>query len=572
MMDYTQISSEDLYNLSKTALRNIWAFADLIDFRGGSVNFYALQREMAELNTMNQVMRDTERKYRRRIFLIPREHRKTTVNTVLYCLWRMYRNPDIRIIVGCNVKDLAVDVIREMRAYLEDETLIEYVWNARPHIIGPMIPKLSSSNSNYKKYNYTEAVDGKVIWTSTAIQLVRQLKDKQPTLQAVSVGMSPTGKHADLIIFEDIVDWVNSETPEKAKRVNRWAMDIESVVTKKPILVEIAPGFEEWVGNEIAVNGTRYYEWDWYSHHVGNSEAEQVKRLSVTGWSAMVKDVYLNGVDNSGGYICPEIFGEAEEQDMKHSEALTPRVWSAQFRNKIITEYAESFPPENIKVVFHTSYRTTTTPGMCNYLDSTEQTPFGDTPYPIRLYMTVDLAVSMKKGSDRRAIAVGGYDEKRRLHVVESKAGIWTPDELFERISEFAEKWRMSCVYYEGQVGLQDYFATTFRLWLQLHKKPSVVAVPMPVPRFISKEKRLEMTLGPMIQSGNLFVESNVWKYSDIKEELKFFNPASSNNRDDTLDTLEMLARTTAPSGSFRTGQNPARRGQFLNALYGGTR
>lgn len=574
MIAYANMDEDELYELSLRALRDIWAFADLINFRGGSKNFYQLHRDMAELNCRNQKMRHTERAYRRRMFLIPREHRKSTVNTVLYSLWRIYRNPDIRIIIGCNVKELALDMVREIRTYLEDEELGEYVWNNRPHISGPMIPRLTKASNNYKKHSYTEANDGKITWTAMGLQVNRPMIDKQPTLQALSVGMRPTGKHCDLVIFDDIVDWVNSDSPEKAERVvRRWAMDIESVVTKKAIYTEISPGFSEWVGNEIVVNGTRYYEWDWYAHHVGNSREEQEQRLGVTGWSAMVMDIYVNGVDSGGGYICPEIFGDEEEKDLKHSETLTPRVWAAQYRNIVISESTASFKVDNIKVVFPTNYQKTAQPTICNFVNTEEVSPAGGYQvYPIRLYMMVDLAASMRSTADKRAVSVGGYDEKRRLHIVESKAGIWTPEELFTHIYTFAEKWNLYMVHYEGGVGLQEYFGTTLSYWLKLKDYRHISPIPIPVLRTVSKEKRIELTLSPLIESGNLYVNSHVWVHSDLKGEIKFFNTASKRNQDNTLDTIEMLGRTSPISSSYRTQKNPMYHTQPINKRFGGVR
>lgn len=554
------------------ALTDIWAFADLIDFRGGAQNFYQLHYDMAELNCANQTMAETKREYRRRIFLIPREHRKSTVNTILYTLWRVYRNPNIRIIIGCNVKELALDMIREMRAYLEDDDLVNTVWNDRPHIAGPLIPKLTNASSNYKKHSYTESTDSKVIWTAWALQVVRDLKDKQPTIQALSVGMKPTGKHCDLVVFDDIVDWNNSKSEVLAKKVQRWAHDIESVVTKKPVWQNICDGFGEWVGNEILINGTRYYYWDFYSKYVGNSEEEMKVRIAKTRYSAMVLDVYKNGKDNSDGYICPEIFDEEVERDLRETDSITKREWYAQFRNKIIAEEDASFKTDNIRLIFPSNYRSTHVPSLINFIDTTKPTETGYEVFPIRLYMAVDLAVSQSSRADNRAITVGGWDELRRLHVVDGAADKWDADKFYEQIHRLADKWNLTFVYYEAGVGYQDSFDHSFRTWQQLHNKRTLVPQKMPVVRTVAKSRKIEMALQPLLASDSLCISSVLWNHTRLSFELENFDVSSISNEDNMLDTIVMLTNTHPMISRAIRDSKDLGRHVTLNRMFGGTR
>lgn len=558
-------------DLKLAALYDIWAFADLIDFRGGRNSFYDLHYRMAEMNCKNQTETISERRWRRRLFLIPREHRKSTVNTVLYSLWRIYRNPDIRIIVASNVKELALSFIRECRQYLEDEDLAEYVWNARPHIKGPLIPRMSRGSKSYKAQFNTESDDSKVIWNSWSIQVLRKLKDKQPTLEALSVGMRQTGKHCDLVIFDDIVDWTNSDSPEKAAKIDHWAQDIESVVTKKSIRTEVADGFYDNVGNEILINGTRYFEWDYYSKFVGNSEKEQKERLAATGYSAIVLDIYINGVDNSDGYICPEIFDEEVEQDLLQFQSIEPRVFWAQYRNKIMSSEDAIFSPSKVNLVFPAHYESKGyNTGMYFEHGKNVNNPEA---YPFRLYMMIDLAVSKAKRSDKSVVAVGGIDEKYRLHLCAMRAGRFTPIEFFDVVYTMAEKWGMMGVYYEGGVGYQDAFESTFRDWMKTRNKRPIVINRIVQPRSITKEDRIKYGLQALFDNSRLYVNSSVWENTPLKKEITFFNPASTSNEDNCLDVLEMIARTAKPLISRKLLSQPNYgRHTHINTLYGGVR
>lgn len=558
-------------DLKTRALRDIWAFADLIDFKGGARNFYEIHKEMAEMNCRNQQMADTKRQYRRRIFLIPREHYKSTVNTVLYALWRIYRNPEIRIIIMCCIKELAQDMMREIKAYLEDPDLIETVWNDRPHIEGDLIPRIANPSTSYKR-NIVESDEyvQKVIWTASAIQVNRELKDKQPTLQVLSVGMTPTGKHCDLVIMDDIVEWDNSATPQLAKKVLRSANEIESVVTKKAKKFHICNGFWEWLGNEVLINGTRYYRWDYYSKFVGNDEKEQEERLARTRYSAMIRDVYVNGVDSSDGYLCEEIFDAEAERDVR--DTISRREWYAQYRNKIVAEDETTYSKESVKLVFPTNYRKTAIPAVTNFVDTSMPIPNGYEVFPISLWLTVDLAVSTRKRADDRAIAVGGWDELHRLHFVDGAADTWTPDELYTQIHRLADKWNITLVHYETGVGMQESFNHAFRTYNQLHKLRTLVPVGLPVIRNMTKAKKIDMTIQPLIASQSLYVNSLVWNNTPFQTELENFDPSATVNQDNMLDTLYMMAQNNPLISRGQMNRMNFGRHVTHNTMFGGTR
>lgn len=568
---------EEFEDLKVRALRDIWAFCDLINFKEGSENFYELHREMAFINTATQRCSHLEkptRSQRRRIFLVPREHFKSTVNTVLYGLWRIYRNPNIRIVVMCHALELAESMIREMKAYLEDPELIETVWNDRPHIDGNLIPRIATRGTSYKRglVEDDEFDESKVMWTKTAIQVNRTLKDKQPTLETLSVGKKPTGKHCDVVVMDDIVEWENSKTPELARKVQRSANEIESVVTKKARWVDICEGFGEWVGAEVLINGTRYYSWDYYAKFVGNDDTEQQQRLAITRYSAMVLDVYVNGIDDSEGYICPEIFDADSEREIRDTDAITRREWFAQFRNKIVPETEDSYGKEDLKLIFPTSYRMTEIPAVVNFIDTSKPIASGYETFPIPLWMTVDLSISTSRRADERAITVGGWDELRRLHVVDGDAGLWTPDELYLNIHKYADKWGITLVHYETGVGYQESFDHAFRTYNELKKLRTLVPFGLPVNRSISKGKKIELMLQPLMASQSLYVSSIVWQRTPLSRELENFNPNAKVQKDNMLDCIYMLSQNNPmASRHVRDNKNYGRH-TYLNTMYGGTR
>jgi predicted phage terminase large subunit-like protein len=568
--------------LKLRALEDIWAFCDLIDFRGGSGTFYSLHREMAAFNCRNQTEPKTCREYRRRLFLVPREHRKSTVNTVLYILWRMYRNPNIRILIGTNVKDLATEFVTEIRAYLEDEELQDEVWNSRPHIAGRMVPVINRQAEYYKrrKTAYVEIDDSdeddadyrKVIWSNWKLRLVRTLKAKEPTLTALSVGMRTTGKHYDLVILDDIVDQENSITPEKANKIMVWGNMLESVVTKKAELMQISPGFSEYVGNEIVINGTRYFHHDYYAKFVGNSEEERHDRLAKTRYSAFIRSVYKNGVDESDGWLCPEIYDDAVDQDMRDSMTDMMSVYYAQFHNKIVV-------PEN--AVIHSSmlryyFSTHVEPaphGTIRYYDPERVDPVSKAPqcFVVRLYMTVDLAGTTTRRSDRSAIAVGGLDELNRMIVPDLRAGKWRPSEIVQHVHELAKKWKLNAVYIETG-GFQGTFLETMR---DSFKKPGnqvLVLREYKPSSGLGKKAEIEAALSPLLENGMLIVAPHI-KHTPLIEEMDTIGQIASAH-DDCLDVLKMLKHVATPTPRANPDGSSVYRARHvvINQVTGGCR
>lgn len=555
------------------ALRDIWAFADLIDFRGGSGTFYPLHREMAEVLCRQQTLTTNLRENRRRMFLVPREHRKSTLNTVLYGMWRAYRNPNIRILIGTNVKDLAQEFITEIRSYFEDEELQEEVWNVRPHIQGRMIPMLTNAQNNYKRLaisdEYEEEEDTrKVVWSNWKLRLVRPLKAKEPTFTALSVGMRATGKHYDLCLLDDIVDRDNSSSPDKALKVSKWADELESVVTKKALPYEVCPGFTELLGNEIVISGTRYYAYDYYSKYVGNSEEERAELLARLKYTSFIRSIYKNDVDPEGGYLCPEIVDAEVDAELK--ENIPAATYYAQYHNKIIYDESASLHPDLVQQYFPGDVQPYDM-GVAKYFDRGEINPTTQAPavYLIRLYIAIDLAISLRSTADRFAVGCGGYDEKGRLFMVDLKAGRFTPTQQLDAVFTMAKKWSCANVHCEGGVGYQDAFLYSLEAESLKQERLSIVVRKVEVPRSGPKKERIENVLEPLLANGLLYVSPAILNHTPLKEEMLMWGTLSRTH-DDCLNVIETIARVAHKTP--KAGTSNVTRHVTINRRFGGCR
>jgi len=509
-----------LENIEK-AFYDMWTFFDLIGFQGGRKNFGKLHEELVEFITRPQFSGNAE--YRRRVVLLPRGHLKSTIGSVGYVLWRIFRNPNIRVLVGTNILSLSNSFIRELRQWFEDKDLQERVWNnTASYIHAPLVPAMDKSRRSRANHeeNFTEAEDKKVIWNNSAIQVLRQAKFKEPTVYSVSVITKVTGQHYDLLILDDIVDFDNVATLTKMERTYEWAQDLESVLDPS----HTCEFTQEVIGDEIIINGTRYANGDYYETILNEAETLEYRYF--------VRNIYINGKDDSDGYIWGEKFNKGTVQKLRNR--LTPRRFASQYLNTILSSDETILNVDNIQYI--PTANVSVTNGMAEIKKKE-----GEKSY-VRLYMVVDPAVSMSKTADNTSIAVGGQDEQGNLYIVDGVAGKITPQKIVEEIFRLADKWSLSGVFIETvawQAALVHYVKEKFSVYRPLAVYPWN-------PRGQGKKKeRIEFYLQPVFHERMIYVPPYFKQWDILQNELMTFGGA--NGHDDILDTWAMLKEVSKP-------------------------
>lgn len=545
------------------ALYDIKVFADLIEFKGGWKSFGTLHKKLVGFVTSPQTVRLKKGKVRlsylnRRLLLVPRGHLKSTVSSILYVLWRIYRNPNIRILVGTNLKTLAQSFIRELRQYLENPELQEKVWNARPHIQGRLIPVMDAAGRKRRsqksaEVEETDTEDKKLIWTIDALQVLRTETLKEPTVLATSLGTRVTGQHYDLLILDDVVDFDNSSNDDKRTKVIEWAGDMESVLDpvrevycgehKKLNGASISrvekQELIEAIGDEVVMLGTRYEDGDLYDYTMENMKEFEYR--------VFTRNIHRNGQnwvkptnteeeykeerrnyklgDASGGYIWSEKFNDDAVRRLK--ARLTPRRWASQYLNTILNVGESILDAEKIRY-----FRSALTKAENNLVKVTM--PGEDAVRLIRPILAVDLAVSQKSTADNTAMVVGGQDEDGNLIVVDAKVSRLTIDKQVEQFFELCEKWNITKAVIET-VGYQGAF-------VQLLKSEFASRKPVFIVEFRpqgEKKSRLETGLQPYFANGKLFLPDWMATHTIIQDEILLFPRDGAH--DDFLDALDTI-------------------------------
>ena len=173
--------------------------------------------------------------HNKKLMLLPRNHGKSRVGNIAYNMWRLYNNPNMRILILSETRQNAVDMlfmIKDLYVKIRDakngENFIAY------HVMGDWVGDQ---------------------WNEDAIRVkTRTVSETVPTIATAGMESEITSKHFDLICCDDVVGEQNVTTPEQ----------IEKHKGKISRLTEVGDYDRSSVTDYIFF-GTRWHYSDYYS-------------------------------------------------------------------------------------------------------------------------------------------------------------------------------------------------------------------------------------------------------------------------------------------------------------------
>lgn len=121
----------------------------------------------------------------------PPDHAKSTVWNVQYTLWRICKDPNIRIITVSKTQSMAKKFLSAVKFYLQNPALF---------------PALHAAFAPEGGWMSTDKADG-LAWRENLIYVQgRTMAEKDPTVEALGIGGQIYGSRADLIILDDVTD------------------------------------------------------------------------------------------------------------------------------------------------------------------------------------------------------------------------------------------------------------------------------------------------------------------------------------------------------------------------------
>lgn len=297
--------------------------------------------------------------------LAPRGHGKSTIGDVDFCITKVLRNPDIRIMIGSKTQTQASAFLKEIRTHFEQNVNLIRIFG------------------DWKKSRDN-------VWNDKEFTVNRRtVIKKEATVSALGASGAVVSKHFDIIIGDDLVGFENARTEAQRKVLKEWFYS------------SLYPTLEP--DGEIHILGTRYSPMDLYedlikskNYKVNVQQAITVKGgQEVSLWESKFSLEKLRSIREEAGLI---IFNM---QYQNNTELAKGKIFKYKYF-KHFEEYEVDYALNRVRV---------------KVLDA-QGVPFW---IPVRIYMGADLAISEDETSnnDYFVLTVIGVDKNKNVYVLD---------------------------------------------------------------------------------------------------------------------------------------------------------
>ena len=297
--------------------------------------------------------------------LAPRGHGKSTIGDVDFCITKVLRNPDIRIMIGSKTQTQASAFLKEIRTHFEQNVNLIRIFG------------------DWKKSRDN-------VWNDKEFTVNRRtVIKKEATVSALGASGAVVSKHFDIIIGDDLVGFENARTEDQRKVLKEWFYS------------SLYPTLEP--DGEIHILGTRYSPMDLYedlikskNYKVNVQQAITIKDgQEVSLWESKFSLEKLRSIREEAGLI---IFNM---QYQNNTELAKGKIFKYRYF-KHFEEYEVDYALNRVRV---------------KVLDA-QGVPFW---IPVRIYMGADLAISEDETSnnDYFVLTVIGVDKNKNVYVLD---------------------------------------------------------------------------------------------------------------------------------------------------------
>ena len=297
--------------------------------------------------------------------LAPRGFGKSTVGDVDYCITRILRDPDVRIMIGSKTQAQASAFLKEVRTHFEQNiNLIRIFGDWR------------TSREN--------------VWNDKEFTVNRRkVIKKEATLTALGASGAVVSKHFDVIVGDDLVGFENARTEGQRQTLKDWFYS------------SLFPTLEP--DGEIHILGTRYSPLDLYEDLIRSKNYNlQIQRAintkdnhEVSLWEDKFSLERLTKIREESGLI---IFNMQYQNDTELAKGKIFKYSYFQY----FEEYEVDYDLNRVRV---------------KMLDE------NNVPYwvAVRIYFGADLALSEKEteNNDYFCLMVIGVDAQKNIYILD---------------------------------------------------------------------------------------------------------------------------------------------------------
>jgi len=411
---------------------------------------------------------------RRRLFLWPRGHLKTSIITIAHTLQWIINFPDIRILISTAVADQAQSMLKSIKSHFQ-------FTGAFRALFPEFCPDARSAGEFGNQEEFT--VPNRV-----------QKHLKEPTVSVTAIGKVIAGYHYEVVKDSDLVDKENIKTEGGRKNT------IEHFKYMWP-LIERNKGQYGWRDTE----GTRYDFSDTYGTEI--IEKEEKLPASKRTWHQEIKGCYTE----DGGVLWPARWTKELLEDEENS--MGPTLFAAQYLNQPVPDSGGLAGPKDI--VF---FPRKALAGIA-----------------LRMHCTIDLHGGEDGATnDYTVLNVSGFDNDGRMYLVDLRVGHFTPFETIEHIFEIHKKHRGIDFKIEKDAHARILLPFLKREMSKRGTWP--LMVPIKRDTRISKKQRI-MGLQAWFRAGNIRILEDISSRLEVIQQITRFS-LTSHYHDDILDTM----------------------------------
>lgn len=339
----------------------------LIQYAGFEVAYYLVCKYVTKRSVkgLHKSIISNISSHKSTLDLAPRGFGKSTVGDVDYCITKILRDPNIRIMIGSKTQTQAEAFLKEVRTHFEQNTDLIRIFG-----------------------DWKKSKDN--VWNDREFTVnKRSVIKKEATLTALGASGAVISKHFDIIIGDDLVGLENARTERQRANLKEWFYS------------SLFPTLEP--DGEIHILGTRYNPLDLYEDLIKSKKyvVNVQKALSIKGgkevslWEEKWSVQKLKGIMAESGKI---IFNMQYQND---TELAKGKIFKAKYF-KYYEEYKIDYDFQKAKV------KVKNADGIENWI-------------PVRVYFGCDLAISEKETdkNDYFVLMVVGVDADRNVYVLE---------------------------------------------------------------------------------------------------------------------------------------------------------
>lgn len=422
--------------------------------------------------------------FRKRLFLDPRGHLKTSVITVAQCLQWILNFPDIRILITSATSDLAQSVLGEIKSHFQFNPLFRYYFPdfcPKPERVGDF--------GNLEQFTVPNRVAKKL---------------KEPTCSASSVGKTIAGFHYEVLACTDMVDKENVKTPGGLKDVIDHFKYMDNLLERNKVPEGSGLPNHGWV----TVEGTRYDFGDLYGTII-----DQHEKTPDDGWMIHVRSAEVDSSRQVS--LWPSRFPWKELKSMEATQG--PWIYSAQMCNKPVAGSSALATLDDLMGIWVPRHK------LMELLPR------------LSLHVTVDLAsMEERANGDYIVLTLSGFDSDGRMYVVDIRRGHFTELEV---IDQFYDLFKRYPKILDFKIEKEARWKTLEPFLRREASKRGFLPPLIDIPRDnrTSKQARIR-ALQPWFKSKLIRFADDLSCRVDLLQEITRF--PSKNVHDDILDTL----------------------------------